>query len=190
MQTLGITDSTPRTENRLKSLFWPSLKDQGDVDYLTVQGFWICFVVGMMTLGYGVLAGDLINAAAGSLCFVLAGAGVRQKSRFAAVSAFLIYLLSNMASVRYTGQGFGIIGIFFLALLLSNVRGLWLAARWAKSEPQEEILRLNLTLGDKLSDQFPKWVWPKGRYVFYALAALEFLGLTAALLMPASMLRH
>ena len=41
MQTLGLTDSAPRTEGRLKSLFWPSIKTGDDVDYLGTQGFWV-----------------------------------------------------------------------------------------------------------------------------------------------------
>src|SRR6266436_4591073 len=34
MQTLGLSDSTPRSESRLKSLFWPSIQSSSDVDYL------------------------------------------------------------------------------------------------------------------------------------------------------------
>ena len=39
MQNLGLSDSTPKTESRLKSLFWPSISSDVDVDYLTTQGF-------------------------------------------------------------------------------------------------------------------------------------------------------
>jgi len=42
MQTLGLSDSTIRSESRLKSLFWPSIQSGADVDYLAVQGFWVC----------------------------------------------------------------------------------------------------------------------------------------------------
>ena len=34
MQTLGLAESTPRTENRIKSLLWPSIQTATDVDYL------------------------------------------------------------------------------------------------------------------------------------------------------------
>ncbi len=50
MQTLGLGTSDSRSEGRLKSLFWPSVRSDVDVDYLTTQGFWICFVVAAMTL--------------------------------------------------------------------------------------------------------------------------------------------
>jgi hypothetical protein len=33
--------------------------------------------------------------------------------------------------------------------------------------------RLNQTIGDKLSDQLPMFLWPKLRFVFYVLAAVE-----------------
>jgi hypothetical protein len=39
MQTLGLSDSTPRTESRLKSLFWPTIQTGSDVDYLGAQGY-------------------------------------------------------------------------------------------------------------------------------------------------------
>jgi hypothetical protein len=45
MQTLGLSDSTVRTKSRLKSLFWPSIQSGADVDYLAVQGFWVCTIV-------------------------------------------------------------------------------------------------------------------------------------------------
>ncbi len=45
MQTLGISDSTPRGESRLKSLFWPSIESGVNVDYLAVQGYWVCMLV-------------------------------------------------------------------------------------------------------------------------------------------------
>ena len=53
MQTLGLSDSTPRTESRLKSLFWPTIKNQWDLDYVTNQGFWICVLVGSITFVVG-----------------------------------------------------------------------------------------------------------------------------------------
>jgi hypothetical protein len=56
MQTLGLSDSTPRSEGRLKSLFWPSIQSGADVDYLAVQGFWVCTIVGVLALIFFTLA--------------------------------------------------------------------------------------------------------------------------------------
>ena len=56
MQTLGLSDSTIRSESRLKSLFWPSIQSGADVDYLAVQGFWVCTMVGVVAFAFSTLA--------------------------------------------------------------------------------------------------------------------------------------
>ena len=45
MQPVGHGAVEQRTESRLKSLLWPTVKNDSDVEYLTTQGFWICFLV-------------------------------------------------------------------------------------------------------------------------------------------------
>jgi hypothetical protein len=45
-------------------------------------------------------------------------------------------------------------------------------------------VRLNQTLGDKLADQLPTFLWPKVRYIFYFLAVLELVLLLVALFAP------
>ena len=62
MQTLGLSDSTPRTEGRLKSLFWPSIGTDNDVDYLTRQGFWLCTIVAGLTLLLALVTGTIAAA--------------------------------------------------------------------------------------------------------------------------------
>src|SRR5260370_21716816 len=49
MQTLGLSDSIPRSESRLKSLFWPSIQSSSDVDYLGAQGYWVCAVIAVLS---------------------------------------------------------------------------------------------------------------------------------------------
>jgi hypothetical protein len=66
----------------------------------------------------------------------LAGVGIRSTSRFAAASAFLIYLLSVVAAIRIAHTG-GVASIFFLALLLSNIRATWLANSFAMRNAQQ-----------------------------------------------------
>jgi len=56
MQTLGVSDSTPKSESRLKSLLWPSVRSGSDVDYLSIQGYWVCTLVAVVTLAFGFLA--------------------------------------------------------------------------------------------------------------------------------------
>lgn len=177
MQTLGLSDSTPRIESRLKSLFWPTIRNDGDLDYLTEQGFWICVVVAVVTELVSFFTGHPFLTAFDAIFFFLAGVGVRMRSRAAAVLAFAVYFLGGVALQKAGAQGFSIVRIIFLALLLANVRGMWLSASWPKSESEPPPVRLNETWRDKLSDQLPPVLWPKARWLFYVLAALEVVAL-------------
>jgi putative methionine-R-sulfoxide reductase with GAF domain len=68
MQTLGLSESTPRTESRWRALLWPTIRNEGDFDYITRQGFWICFLVAAATLVLGAFTGAPI-AATFEACF-------------------------------------------------------------------------------------------------------------------------
>src|ERR1035441_7627575 len=127
MQTLGLTP-TPRTDGRIKSLFWPTVANDVDVDYLTVQGFWVCLLVATITLGISIVNGTYLAGGLESLFYYLGGMGVRQRSRVAAVSIFAAYSLAGVVLARYSAGSFGIGRILFMALLLANVRAVWLAA--------------------------------------------------------------
>jgi hypothetical protein len=182
MQTLGLSDSTPRTESRWRALFWPTIRNDADYEYVTVQGFWVCTVVSALSLVTSALGGSLLLGTFEGGFFFLAGVGVRQRSKAAAVTAFLAYLLSALVMQRYTGSGFGIVRVIFLALLLANIRGNWLSAKWP-ADPSPPI-RLNQTIGDKISDQLPMFLWSKVKIVFYVFAAIEIMMLLWALLAP------
>jgi hypothetical protein len=64
------------------------------------------------------------------ILFFLAALGVRQRNRVAAIAAFSAYLLSAFVLQKHAGNGFGILRVIFLALLLANIRGSWVSARW------------------------------------------------------------
>jgi hypothetical protein len=189
MQTLGLSDSTPKPENRLKALLWPTIRQQYDADYICQQGFWICFALGVMTLLFALISGavltPLVSFAAGlifALYYFLGGVGIRQGSIFAAVAVFVNYLLANLTSI-------GILNILWLALLLANVRATWLAARWRATSTEPPPMRMNQTLGDKLSDSLPERIWPAAAFLFYPLALVLFGLLLVALLRPALLVR-
>lgn len=182
MQTLGLSNSTPRTEGRLKALFWPTIRNDGDFDYITEQGFWVCFIVAVVTLTFSVFMHSVVVGGFEALFYFLAGVGVRQRNRLAAIAAFLAYLLGGLVIQRYTGTGFGIGRLIFLSLLFANIRGIWLSAQWEKNGDVQPVRdRLNQTILDKLSDQLPARIWPKARWVFAFFAAIE-LGLMLMLL--------
>src|SRR5512135_1189536 len=98
MQTLGLSDSSTRSESRLKSLFWPSIQTGVDVDYLAVQGFWVCTIVGAMGLVFLTIAGQPLT---GLLIFVLfhfGGIGVSEHNPYAAAMMVIYFAIDTLVS--------------------------------------------------------------------------------------------
>jgi hypothetical protein len=171
MQTLGLSDSNTRTESRLKSLFWPSIQSGADVDYLAVQGFWVCTIIGVLSLVFQVLAGNPITGLLILLLFHLGGVGVREHNPFAAgimLAYYAVDFLSSVVLVFANTPGIGVVKIIVMALLLSNLRATWIASGW-KADSEEAALppRMGDTFADKFSDKWPAFIWPKVKIVYY-----------------------
>jgi|ERR1051325_8953950 len=162
METLNLSDSTPTSENRFKSLFWPSIQNGTDVDYLGTQGYWVCTVVSLLSLVLLIIANQPIIGVVMFLLYYLGGVGVRERSRYAAAVVFVFYFVDTLF------VPFSVLRIVLSALLLSNLRATWIASTW-KPDSEEAILppRLNETFFDKVADQLPQWLWPKLRIVYY-----------------------
>jgi hypothetical protein len=184
-----LSDSTSKTETRFKNLFWPSIRNEVDVDYLGRQGFWVCFGVAAVTLVFNLFSGFIVSGMFESLFFFLGGVGVRSRSRFAAVVVFSAYLLSALVLQRITGSGFGVLRIVCLALLLANIRSTWLSEMWRENATEPPPLPLGETILDKLSDRLPLYLWPKTKWVLYVLAVLENAALVIALFAPRNLLK-
>lgn len=185
MQILELNHSTARTEGRFKALFWPSVRHDGDLEYVTEQAFWICSIVAACTLLFSVFLRSFALGGFECLFYFLAGAGCRQRSRLAAVSAFVAYLLGAFVIQKYTGYGFHFGRLIFLALLFSNMRGVWLAAGWQKGPDfQPATGRLKQTVADKLSDQLPRWIWPRAKWLFACMAVAEIALMVMCLAAP------
>ena len=165
VETLGLSDSTPRTDSRLKSLFWPTIENGSDVDYLGTQGYWVCTVVAVLSFVFLAASSQPTTGLLILLFYYLGGVGVRERSRYAAAMIFLMYLLDTLLTP-------GVIRILISALLLSNLRATWIAAGW-RPDSEEAVLppRLGESLGDKLADRFPLWLWPKVRILYYLFSA-------------------
>ena len=184
MQTLGLSDSTPRTENRLKSLFWPSIQNGTDVDYLAVQGFWVCTFVGALSFGILTIAHAPIIGALVFLLFHFGGVGVREHNPFAASIVLIYYVIDTATS------GIGVLRIIVTALLLSNLRATWIADHWRpESEEADLPPRLGETLSDKIADKWPAFIWPKIKILYY-IFSFGFLALVVAGLIVMAMRRH
>jgi hypothetical protein len=178
MQTLGLSGETKRSDGVLKSLFWPTVENAWDVDYMGRQGLTICTVVATFSLVAGLIAGNatiLILSAASALIFLMGGIGVREGSWGAAALVFCLYgagILSRMMQ----GGAPGILSIIIAGILLSNLRATILAALWKPAgEGEDKPARFDETLMDQLTDQLPAKIWPVLRYVFYCLASILLL---------------
>jgi hypothetical protein len=183
MQTLGLSDSSARTDGRLKSLFWPSIQSGADVDYLAVQGFWVCTAVGVMSLAFLALAQQPIIGLLVLLLFHFGGVGVREHNPFAAAIILVYYIVDFLASaflLFVNSPGIGILRIIVTALLLSNLRATWIAGSW-KPDSEEAALppRMAETFADKFSDIWPALIWPKVKVLYYVFS-FGFLALTVA----------
>jgi hypothetical protein len=173
MQTLGISDSTSRSESRLKSLLWPSIESGADVDYLALQGYWVCTVVAALSLVVLFAARQPVLSVVTVLFFHLGGVGVREHSRFAAAVVFVFYVIDTLASFKLlvASPGMIVLRVIITALLLSNLRATWIAAHWQSGSDEAAMpLRLGDTWTDKFANKWSAWFWPKIRVVYYVFS--------------------
>ncbi len=182
MQSLNLSGSEKKTDGRLKSLFWPTVENAWDVDYLGQQGFWVCLIIGVLSLALIVItasfvpdsAGRTVTLALGLIIFfvyLIGGMGVRESNWPAAAMIFAIYVINQLASGRVS-----VISLIIGAVLLSNVRATFIASRWKPpAEGEDRPMRFNETFRDKLVDQLPPKVWPILKIPFFASVSLILL---------------
>ncbi len=165
METLGLSDPTPRSESRIKALFWPSIETGTDVDYLGAQGYWVCTLVAVVSCIFLFASGQPILGTVVLLFYYVGGVGVRQRSRYAAVVVFVLFLADALLSHMNVAR------VLFAALLLSNLRATWISAEWKPGSEEASLPpRLSQTWGDKFADKFPEWLWPKVRIIYYVFS--------------------
>ena len=183
MQTLGLSDSSTRTESRLKSLFWPSIQSGADVDYLAVQGFWVCTIVGLVSLAFSTLAHAPVTGLLVFLLFHLGGVGVREHNPFAAAITLAYYLVDFLVSFIFlflNSPGIGVVRIIVIALLLSNLRATWIAGNWMPDSEEAALPpRFGDTFFDRFADRWPAFIWPKVKVLYY-IFSVGYLALIVA----------
>lgn len=183
MQTLGLSGESRRSDGRLKSIFWPTVENAWDVNYLGEQGFWILIAVAVFELAVSALAGNAILLISGMVMFfvyVMGAMGVREANWPAAAMVFSVFFASMLGALAM-GRLPGVLTVIVAGVLLSNVRAAFLASEWKPvAENEDRPTRFNETLADKLSDQLPAKLWPAVQIPFFALASvfllLELLG--------------
>jgi hypothetical protein len=179
MQTLGLSSESQRSDGRLKSIFWPEVRNAWDVNYLGQQGFWICMVIA----AFSTLAGAMLSRVpfvmvlylAVALVFAVGGMGVREASWPAAALVFAIFFANILYSTAI-GRFPGVLSIIAGSILLSNVRAAFLASQWKPAQPDEDRpTRFSETVWDKFVDQWPARAWPVLQAPFFAVAGLILL---------------
>jgi hypothetical protein len=180
MQTLGLSSESKRSDGPIKSIFWPTVDNAWDVDYLGRQGLMICTLVAALTLFPLLFARNPISLMAGvlaALVFLIGGLGVREGSWPAAAMVFSLYFLGLLA-VLAGGRIPGIVSVIAAGVLLTNLRAAFLASEWKPAGPDEDRpTRFNETMTDFLVDQLPAKAWPKLQIPFFAVGA-AFMALT------------
>jgi hypothetical protein len=180
MQTLGLSSAPQPTDNLFKRLLWPQIANGYDVDLIGQQGFWLCFVVAVLSIiGLSATGQPILGLLVGAT-YLLGGFGVRQSDVAAASLIFLSYLLGRITAIESMYLGFPggnpLIGIVATMLLFANVRATVLVKRWKNAEAPVDVSempeRATNTLGDKIANVLPEMFWPYARYPFFVLAAI------------------
>jgi len=183
VETLGLSDSTPKPRGRLLELFWPLIDSDVAARTAAQNAMYACAAIGLFSLLLVPLTGNAIGAVAMCLFYLLAAAGIRSFSRIAAWSAFAIYGIDLVLSM-FIGGAFGLPGIvvrvIVTALLVNGIRAQNFASGWKKEHPGEDIRREpleGLTPMQRFYAKLPVVFWPFARPVFLVLLALYPLAL-------------
>lgn len=178
LQTLVLSGESKRSDGWLKSIFWPTVENAWDVNYLGQQGMLICVIIAIFRALVGLLCGDpvlLVTYLAMALVFLVGGVGVREANWPAAAMVFALFFCDILYALALSRLP-GVVSILFAGVLLSNVRAAFLASEWRPArEDEDRPTRFNESFWDKVVDQWPAKVWPVLQVPFFALAALLLL---------------
>jgi signal peptidase I len=188
MQTLGLSDSTPKTSSRIKELFWPKIDDEVAAVTAARNAMYASFAIAAGT-AFAALAGGNYSVWVDVALYVMIGIGVRQLSRTAALTGFILYGLSWLLVPGSMLSGAIAIRLILTALLLNGVRAAAYAHLAHKEHAIETVANPAVdTTGQSRASvavqNLPNRLWPllKGPF-FVSLYALVFLNLLSLSLM-------
>ena len=119
MQTLGLSDSTPKPTLGFWELFRPDLTTEPGALSACHSASRACYIIAGFTAIAAFFMGWLVLVDAS--LFVVIGYGIGKMSRTAAISGLLLYLLVQ-ASVIFSGRFPGVIPFFVVVILFNSVR--------------------------------------------------------------------
>jgi hypothetical protein len=105
MQTLGLSDSTPKSEGRLRALLWPSIRSDVAASTVAQNAMYAGVGVGAVTTIFVLLRIAPVSALLDAVLFVILGFGARQFSITASILALLLYVTNVVTSILH-----GVIG--------------------------------------------------------------------------------
>lgn len=168
VDTLGLTP-VRHEQSWFKRIFWPALDDEADWHDAARHGYYACIFVCVSTLVLIVLDGSLLGGLVDIIFYGMAGLGIRQLSRLAAVSAFFLFLVERAAGLVAGRVGaFGIAGLLVAVILLNAVRAVY-AARELHPAGDVEIANPPVMASSGWAgriENLPPILWPKLRIAF------------------------
>ena len=171
METLGLSPSTPKPTSRLRELFWPAIEDEVAAVTAARNAMYACLFIAATTGALGLMGGQGPWVLIDALLFALAGIGIRQLSRAAALIAFLMYGLAWLGA-----GGWSILRPILLAILLGGLR----AAAFAHHKNEEDrdaianppMDTTGMSRVSILLEELPRRAWPVIHGPFLVLLTL------------------
>jgi hypothetical protein len=119
MQTLGLSDSTPKPTSRLKDLFRPDLSSEVAARTVCHSASWACFIIAALgaILSFFIAYASLFDAA----LFFLIGLGLRKAWRTAAIAGLVLYVAEQVMFVA-NGHVPSVVAVFIVIILFNGVR--------------------------------------------------------------------
>ncbi len=120
----------PQSTGSLRAIFWANLKDEAEVNDAARFGYYACLFICLTTFFAMLIGGTLLAALVDIFFFFMAGLGIRQHSRLAAVSAVGLFAVEKLVTLASGQVGFLTLVTLPMGLILLN------AARAAYVAPQ------------------------------------------------------
>ncbi len=144
---------TPPSTGSIQAIFWANLKDEAEVNDAARFGYYACLFICLITFLAMLIGGTLLAALVDIFFFFMAGLGIRQLSRLAAVSAIGLFTVEKL--VTFAGGQVGFLALVTLPMgliLLNAARAAYVAPRLPAlqaqlanppaAEPQDWLARL------------------------------------------------
>lgn len=130
METLGLSDSTPKSEGRLRALFWPAIHSDVAAETAAQNAMYAACGIAALTVVAALLrivpAASLVDA----LLFVVLALGLRQFSVAASILATVLYAVEFVSSILRGMVGSGIvIALIATGLFIGGIRAAWFMRR-------------------------------------------------------------